>query len=95
MILQNAAIHYYFQTGRTSPCRGFLVYNSQLHPDYASLTANGGVDDIRNELRTPENIHNVDWFRYGIQIRVALLPQNFGLQRDAGAFLESEHSLIG
>ena len=81
MIFQNAAIHHHREAGLCgAECRRFMDYPF-LHPDCFGADANGSFHEVRNELRTPKNIHNVDRLRYGIQVRVALLPQDFGLQR--------------
>src|ERR1035437_283898 len=81
VILQNAAVHHHREARFRGAPRGVFVDYAFLHPDHLRALANRRFHDLWHEFRAAENIHDIDGFGDGIQIRVTGLTQHLLLQR--------------
>ena len=63
MLLQNAAVHDHENPRFAGFFRGFFVDHFFLHPDGRNFQLDGLIDDLFDEFRTPEDIHDVDLLR--------------------------------
>ena len=81
MIFQDAPVHSHRDTSLLGTPGCVLVDHSLLHPDRLGSLAHRRLDDLRHELRTPENIYNINALRDGIEVGVAGLPEHFAFVR--------------
>src|ERR1035441_7468688 len=80
-IFQNAAVHHHLEPRFHGPPRRLFVDYAFLHPDYLRTLANRRFHDLRDEFRTPENVHDIDGFGDGFQIGITGLTQHLPLPR--------------
>src|ERR1035437_6235437 len=101
VIFQNTAVHHHGEAGFHGAPRGVFVDHAFLHPDHLRALANRRFHDLRHEFRAAENIHDIDGFGDGIQIRVTGFTQHLLLQRIhrndavAGALHVLGHAITG
>ena len=84
VFLQNTGVHYYEQARAASAFRGLRVDHTFLHPYAARADANRGFDDLWNELRAAEHVHDIDVLGNILQARIGFFAQDFRLLRVYG-----------
>src|SRR5450759_2807083 len=87
MVAENAAVHRDGAPRGREAALGVLVHDAILHPEEAGSPGESGAGDLRDELRTTENVHDVEPHvrRYGGEIRVARAAEDSrvaGIHRD-------------
>ena len=61
--------------------RDSFMDDAFLHPDALHADPDGRVHDIRNVLRTAEDVHHIHRFRDLVERRIRLFAEHLGLRR--------------
>src|SRR5437016_8132753 len=79
MLFENAAVHNHGQSSRAGlPGRGFMDY-SLLQPNRWNIEPDSFVDDLGDELGTPEDVDHVDLLRNLGKASVGFGAEHFAL----------------
>ena len=72
----DAEVHDDKESGAASPGGSRFVLDAFLHPDGAGADANRRVGDFRDQLRTAENVNDVDLFGDVFEAGIAFFTED-------------------
>jgi len=78
MLLEDASIHDDEDASFARLFGGFFVDYVFLHPDRGNLQTNCLINHFAHELRSPKDVHDMDFLGHIQQRSVSLLPEHLG-----------------
>lgn len=84
MFLKYAEIHHHKNARALGFFCGFWIDDFFLHPHRWNFQLNSLIDNLLHELRTAEDVYDVDFFRDFQQRRIGFFSQRFSYERIDG-----------
>ena len=75
MVLKDAVVHNHIEAGGAGALGRFLIHYAQLHPDHASMAADGGFDNIERNDGTAEDVDDLEGLRNIVECGITFSPR--------------------